>query len=234
MKKLRKHGVEPGRTIAVVGAAEGLGHYAVQLATAFGYRVVGVDIGEDRLAFVRELGAELAVSPDEAVEVVTRELGGVDASLVFSAKLAGFDLGMQLLRKAGLFVAIGLPATSEGKFELDPFQFFMKEPTIVYSAVGTVQDMRARRPRRGGKVKTHVSRTGALSELPTIFDELEAGRTWAGRSSPTSRTEPRWWVSVRSPACGCSTGPRRIAGPYCTKLLADAGRRRRQGRAGRR
>ena len=185
VKKLRKHGVEPGRTIAVVGAAGGLGHYAVQLATAFGYRVVGVDIGEDRLAFVRELGAELAVSPDEAVEVVTRELGGVDASLVFSAKLAGFDLGMQLLRKAGLFVAIGLPATSEGKFELDPFQFFMKEPTIVYSAVGTVQDMRELVDlAAAGRVKTHVSRTGALSELPAIFDELEAGK-YLGRAVVT-------------------------------------------------
>ena len=185
VKKLRKHGVEPGRTVAVVGAAGGLGHYAVQLATAFGYRVVGVDIGEDRLAFVRELGAELAVSPDEAVEVVTRDLGGVDASLVFSARLAGFDLGMQLLRKAGLFVAIGLPATSEGKFELDPFQFFMKEPTIVYSAVGTVQDMRELVDlAAAGKVTTHVSRTGALSELPTIFDELEAG-TYLGRAVVT-------------------------------------------------
>ena len=185
VKKLRKYGVEPGRTVAVVGAAGGLGHYAVQLATAFGYRVVGVDIGEDRLAFVRELGAELAVSPDEAVEVVTRDLGGVDASLVFSARLAGFDLGMQLLRKAGLFVAIGLPATSEGKFELDPFQFFMKEPTIVYSAVGTVQDMRELVDlAAAGKVKTHVSRTGALSELPTIFDELEAG-TYLGRAVVT-------------------------------------------------
>src|SRR3954469_2883092 len=143
VKKLRKHGIEPGRTVAVIGAAGGLGHYAVQLATAFGYRVVGVDIGEERLAFVRELGAEIAVGPDEAVEVVTRELGGgVDASLVFSAKLAGFDLGLELLRKAGLFVAVGLPATSEGKLELDPFQFFAKDPTLIYSAVGTVQDMR--------------------------------------------------------------------------------------------
>jgi len=26
-----------------------------------------------------------------------------------------------------------------------------------------------------GRVKTHVSRVGALSDVPTIFDELEAG-----------------------------------------------------------
>src|SRR5579862_7454775 len=75
VKKLLKHQVVPGRAIAVIGAAGGLGHYAVQLATAFGYQVVGVDVGEDRLEFVRSLGASLAVDAEEAVDVVTRELG---------------------------------------------------------------------------------------------------------------------------------------------------------------
>ena len=106
MKKVLKHGVLPGRTVAVIGAAGGLGHYAVQLLTGFGFRVVGVDIGEARLDFVRSLGAE-AVEPDSAVEVVQRAPGGVDAALVFR-RLAGYDLGLQLLRKAGLFVGVGL------------------------------------------------------------------------------------------------------------------------------
>ena len=52
VKKLLKHHILPGRRIAVIGAAGGLGHYAVQIASAFGYKVVGVDIGEERLAFV--------------------------------------------------------------------------------------------------------------------------------------------------------------------------------------
>jgi len=188
VKKLQKHGVEPGRAVAIVGAAGGLGHYAVQLAHAFGYRVVGVDIGEERLAFVRELGAELAVSPEEAVEVVQRELGGVDAALVFSAKLAGFRLGLQLLRKAGLFVAVGLPATSEGNLEINPFEFFLKDPTLIYSAVGTVQDMRELvELAAAGRVTSHVSRTGPLSELGDIFDELEAG-SYLGRAVVTDLT----------------------------------------------
>jgi propanol-preferring alcohol dehydrogenase len=36
IKKVIAHGVLPGRTVAVIGAAGGLGHYAVQLLTAFG------------------------------------------------------------------------------------------------------------------------------------------------------------------------------------------------------
>lgn len=182
VKKLSKHHVLPGRPIAVIGAAGGLGHYAVQIASAFGYQVVGVDLGPERLAFVESLGARRAVAAEQAIEVVQREYGGVDAVLVFSARMAGFQLGFQLLRKAGLFVAVGLPATREGNIELNPFEFFMKDPTVIYSAVGTVQDMRELVDlAAAGRVKSHVSRRGPLSDLPAIFDELEAAK-YLGRA----------------------------------------------------
>jgi propanol-preferring alcohol dehydrogenase len=96
--------------------------------------------------------------------------------------MAGFRLGLQLLRKAGLFVAVGLPANSEGNIELQPFEFAMKDPTLVYSVVGTVQDMRELVALAAeGKVKSHVSRRGALSDLPAIFDELESAK-YLGRA----------------------------------------------------
>jgi propanol-preferring alcohol dehydrogenase len=182
VKKLLIHGVRPGRPVAIVGAAGGLGHYAVQIARAFGYDVIGVDVGVERLEFVRSLGVRLAVDADEAVDVVGQEVGGVDASLVFSAKMAGFRLGLKLLRKAGLFVAVGLPPTSEGNLELNPFELFLMDPTIIYSAVGTVQDMRELVDlAAAGRVKSHVSRVGALSDLGAIFDDLEASR-YLGRA----------------------------------------------------
>ena len=160
----------------------------VQLAQAFGYRVVGVDVGEERLEFVRSLGAEMAVSADEAIEVITRELGGVDASLVFVAKLAGFELGFKLLRKRGLFVAVGIPATSEGNLQFNPFELFFRDVTIIYSAVGTVQDMRELVDlAAAGKVRSHVSRTGSLSELDDIFEELQASK-YLGRAVITDLT----------------------------------------------
>ena len=177
VKKLLAHHVLPGRPIAVIGAAGGLGHYAVQIASAFGYRVIGVDIGADRLDFVKSLGAEMALSADEALDVVRNEVGGVDASLVFSARMAGFRLGFDLLGLHGLFVGVGLPATSEGNIEFNPFELFAKDATVIYSAVGTVQDMRELIDlAAAGKVKSHVSRTGPLSELGDIFDELEGSR----------------------------------------------------------
>lgn len=181
VKKLIKHQILPGRHIAIIGAAGGLGHYAIQIANAFGYKVIGVDIGEERLRFIEEMGAHKAVDASDA-GALALELGGVDASIVFSAKLAGFDLGLEMLRRGGLFVAVGLPATSEGNLQLNPFGWFFKDPTLIYSAVGTVQDMRELVDMAAeGKVKSHIGRTAKLDELPAVFDELEAGK-YVGRA----------------------------------------------------
>src|SRR4051794_4056168 len=47
VKKLWRSGVLPGKPVAIIGAAGGLGHYGVQVAKAFGYTVYGVDVGEE-------------------------------------------------------------------------------------------------------------------------------------------------------------------------------------------
>ena len=181
VKKLFKHHIQPGRHVAIVGAAGGLGHYAVQVATTFGYKVVGIDIGEERLKFVESLGAKLAVSADEAVEAV-QQFGGVDAAIVFSASIAGFKLGLQVLRPSGLFVACGLPPTSEGHFGLDPFLWNQKGATLVASVVGNVQEMRELVDMvAAGDVKSHIGRRGPLSDLDAILDELEEGK-YLGRA----------------------------------------------------
>jgi alcohol dehydrogenase, propanol-preferring len=187
VQKLGANGIPPGSTIGVIGAAGGLGHYAVQILEAFGYRVLGVDVGEERLAFVTSLGAEQAVGPDEAAGAAMAG-GGVDAVLVFAARVAGFQLGLSMLRQQGLFVGVGLPPTTDGNFEINPFEFFWRDPTLIFSAVGTVQEMRELVAlAAAGRVTTHVSRTGSLADLPTIFDELESG-AYLGRAVLTDLT----------------------------------------------
>jgi propanol-preferring alcohol dehydrogenase len=180
VKKLLKHHILPGRPVAVIGAAGGLGHYAVQIASSFGFRVVGVDIGEDRLKFVQSLGADQVLAADDAA-AGAQQFGGVDAALIFSARLSGFQLGLQMLRRGGLFVGVGIPASSEGNIEINPWEFFLKSPTLIYSAVGNVQDMRELVDMAAaGKVRTHVGRTAPLSQVGEVFEDLEAGR-YVGR-----------------------------------------------------
>ena len=103
---------------------------------------------------------------------------------MFAARVAGFQLGLSMLRQQGLFVGVGLPPTSDGNFEISPFS----------SSGGIRSSSRRSAPSRmrdlialaaDGKVKTHVSRTGTLSEVPQIFSSSRPAPTWAGRCSPT-------------------------------------------------
>ncbi|MFX1523935.1 MAG: alcohol dehydrogenase catalytic domain-containing protein, partial [Promethearchaeota archaeon] len=95
VKKLVKMGVSPGKPVAIIGAAGGLGHYAVQIAKALGYKVIGIDIGDERLEFVKKLGADHAIEANKVGGFIAESYGGgyldgVHASIVFSPKIASF------------------------------------------------------------------------------------------------------------------------------------------------
>ncbi|MBN1663036.1 MAG: alcohol dehydrogenase catalytic domain-containing protein [Deltaproteobacteria bacterium] len=176
VKKFLKFGVVPGKPIAIVGAAGGLGHYAVQSAKAFGFKVLGVDVGQDKIDFIKNhLGADYAVDAADARRFVKEELaGGVYGSVVFTPKIAGFALGLKLMRQGGIFVSVGMPAESEGGIEINPLELLSRDPIIMSSAVGTVEEMRELvQLCADGKVKSHISRRAPLSQLQNVLDELE-------------------------------------------------------------
>lgn len=182
IKKLTNFGIQMGKSIAIIGAAGGLGHYGVQIAKAFGYKVIGVDIGPKKLDFIRKMGADDAIDVSEAIETISKKYKGVNASIVFSSKVAGFELGLKLLKRGGVLIAVGLPAFSEGSISVDPFGFILKGLHIIGSLVGTVEEMRELvQLAAEGKVKTHVGRTAKLSEINEVFEELERGE-FVGRA----------------------------------------------------
>jgi len=182
IKKLTNFGIHMGKSIAIIGAAGGLGHYGVQIAKAFGYKVIGVDIGPEKLEFIKKMGADDAIDVNEAIETISKKYKGVNASIVFSSKVAGFELGLKLLKRGGVLIAVGLPAFSEGSISVDPFGFILKGLHIIGSLVGTVEEMRELvQLAADGKVKTHVGRTAKLSEINEVFEELEHGK-FVGRA----------------------------------------------------
>jgi len=182
VKKLLKYGVLPGKPIAIVGAAGGLGHYAVQIAKVFGYKVIGVDVGQERIEFIKEIGADFAVDVAEAGKLVKEKFIGVYGSVVFAPKISGFELGLKLMRKAGVFISVGMPAASEGDISISPLELLRKDPLIMSSAVGNVEEMRELvQLAAEGKVKTHISRRAKLSEINQVLDELENAK-YPGRA----------------------------------------------------
>ena len=60
-KGIKETDTKPGDFLAVIGAAGGLGHLAVQYGKALGLRVIAVDLGKDKIEYTKSLGAEFGV-----------------------------------------------------------------------------------------------------------------------------------------------------------------------------
>ena len=164
--------IPSGKMVAVVGAAGGLGHYAVQIAGSLGYRVVGIDVGESRVRFIRELGAEWAFDAAEAKQRI-RELGGVDASLVFTPKLAGYELAFKLTRPVGGVVAVGIPDPKEGPLPITPSSLITHGTRVVPASVGVTHEFdELFQLYQRGRVKSHLARRGTLSDLTQILQDM--------------------------------------------------------------
>jgi len=173
--------IPPGKIVAVVGAAGGLGHYAVQIAQALGYRVAGIDVGEDRVRFIRELGAEWALDAKEAKETI-HAMGGADASLVFTPKISGYELALKLTRLVGGVVAVGIPDPREGPLPITPAALIAHGTRIVPANVGVTHEFDDLfRLYQAGRVKSHLARRGTLSDLSGILQDM-ADAKYVGRA----------------------------------------------------
>lgn len=108
-KGLKETQVRPGEWIAILGAAGGLGHVAVQYAHAMGMRVCAVDYGADRMQYAKdELKAEACVdakgkSDAEIVKAVQEACDGLGShgSLILAPALNSFRY-LLLLKKSDL------------------------------------------------------------------------------------------------------------------------------------
>ena len=67
-----------GETLAVLGAAGGVGLTAVELGHAMGARVIAVARGGEKQAIARQAGAEIVLDPSDDLTGRLRDLGGID------------------------------------------------------------------------------------------------------------------------------------------------------------
>ena len=106
----------PGSTAVVIGAG-GLGHLAIEMLRALSAaQVIALDIGEDKPAFAREVGAHAAFLSDlSSIETVRDLTGGHGADAVFDfvGLQATADLAAKLVGMMSDIVMVGLgPARS--------------------------------------------------------------------------------------------------------------------------
>jgi NADPH2:quinone reductase len=91
-------GLQPGETLLVTAAAGGVGSAAVQVGKAMGATVIGLAGGPEKVATVRQLGADLAFDYNEVdiVEAVRSATDGRGVDVVYEA--VGGDVFQQVRR----------------------------------------------------------------------------------------------------------------------------------------
>lgn len=174
-KGLKETEARPGEWVAISGIG-GLGHVAVQYAKAMGLHVIGIDIGEPKLALARQLGADVALdaTDPDLVETVRRETGGgAHGVLVTAVSPAAFAQAISCARRRGTVGLIGLPP---GDFPTPIFDVVLKRITIRGSIVGTRRDLsEAIAFAAEGKVKAQVA-SRPLEDVNAVLDSLRAGK----------------------------------------------------------
>ena len=109
-----------GEAVVVTGATGGVGSFTVQLAKAYGATVLAAGRDRERLAPLRDLGADhLVVLDDGLPEAVREATGGRGADLVFDL-VGGAQLPRLLaaLAPRGRLVLVGLLAGAHAEIDL--------------------------------------------------------------------------------------------------------------------
>jgi tumor protein p53-inducible protein 3 len=124
--------LQAGVTVLIHAGASGVGTAAIQLARAAGARVIVTAGSEDKLAFCRELGAEVGINYKEekfADRVLTvTDNRGADVILDFVGA-PYWDDNMRSLAIGGRLMLIGFLGGSKGQMDLGPIMG--KRATVV-------------------------------------------------------------------------------------------------------
>lgn len=171
-KAIRETELKPGDTLAIVGCG-GVGHLAVAYARAMGLRVVAIDASDTALSLAREFGADEAVNTADVAALKRWKKTGVAGSLITAGHLDAIRLGVDLLRRRGTAVIVGLPP---GEMSLPVFDVVVKRFTIRGSIGGTRTDVAgALELAVTANIQPRVT-VRDLAEINQVFDDLSHGR----------------------------------------------------------
>ncbi|HLX76175.1 MAG TPA: zinc-binding dehydrogenase [Terriglobales bacterium] len=173
-KGLKQTGTRPGEWVVISGAG-GLGHVAIQYARAMGMHVAAVDLGPEKMALARSLGAEITIdakTQDPPAEI-QKQVGGAHGVLVTAVSTIAFRQAIGMLRRGGTCVLNGLPP---GEFPVSIFDVVLNGYTIRGSIVGTRKDLEeALTFAAEGKVKATIE-TLPLDSINDVFKRLKEGK----------------------------------------------------------
>jgi NADPH:quinone reductase-like Zn-dependent oxidoreductase len=173
-------GIQSGHKVLIVGAAGGVGIFAVQIARAFGAEVTGV-CSTPKMDMVRSLGADHVI--DYTGEDFSRSDRRYDLILDTGGSRSLSDL-RRVLRPGGTLVLVG----GEGGNRVLGGTTKWIQALLVAPFVGQRMQPLATTPNKqdllllkdlvqAGKIRPVIDRTFALCDVPDAFRYLEQGQS---------------------------------------------------------
>ncbi len=170
---LREASLSPGAMVAIYGYG-GLGQLALQYALAQSVKAVVADVSEMKLERARSDGAILALPSQDSGRTLQKQLGGVDAAIVFTSSIEAMEQAIKSVKRTGTVVLVGLTTRD---LPLSITETILKGIRITGSFLGTRSDLEA-----VFQLCTIPStETFTLDEAPGVLAQLKAGEI-AGRA----------------------------------------------------
>ena len=168
--------------LVIIGAG-GVGGSAVHIApAAVAGNVVVADIDGQKRAHARQMGAVATIdnsAPDAVKQVMEATGGGAAAAIDFVGSPKTMEFGVNVLRKGGKLVMVGLYG---GSAALSPVLFPFKMMTVEGSYVGTLDDLRELMALvQAGKVPPIPVETRPADHASEALSDLKSGGKVRGR-----------------------------------------------------
>jgi propanol-preferring alcohol dehydrogenase len=177
-------GLKAGEWVTVFGAGGGVGHMVVQFCHANGYKVIGVDVGDDKAKVVSDAGGDHFVDAVKAGANVADEVkkltpggAGTHAVIITAGNGKAYAAAPYVLRPLGVQVTVGIPAAGEAIAGADPAWIVFMGITIRGILVTSRKDMEdALVYLKDGKVKEHVT-VYPFKYFPKALANVAASKT---------------------------------------------------------
>jgi len=167
----REASLRPGDTALVIGAGGGVGIHVVQMARLHGARVLAADIGDEKLALARELGADETIDARQGdIAERARSLTGgrgVDAAIDLVGTTETLRAALRSLGMGGRLVLVGSPPKGglRPRIEIETSELQSRAIEIHSSRyVSASEIVRALDLVAQGRIRAVVTRTFALAD----------------------------------------------------------------------
>jgi NADPH:quinone reductase-like Zn-dependent oxidoreductase len=171
LQALITHGqLKQGETVLINGASGGVGHFAVQIAKAYGANVTAV-CSSRNVDFVRSLGADQVIAYDK--ENIHQHEGKYNLVIDINGNLVHKDYKRLGLR--GVMVGF---TTMGHMISLLLKKAISKLPLVQFTAEANQKDLQTLASLiYDGKIKAHIEKSYSYKDIPAAVGYIEAMRT---------------------------------------------------------